>query len=70
MKSFLSKLGEKYSLHKNPETQHTSETSSEESVNEVVQAVMTHKNYLPNQVSLCHATGEDDLMELFDQFAR
>ena len=44
IKHFLSKLGEQYSFQKKPETQHDSASSSEESVNEVVQAVMAWKN--------------------------
>ena len=38
MKHFLGKLGGKYSFQKKPETQHDSAPSSEESVNEVLQA--------------------------------
>ena len=37
----LGRVGEKYSLQKKPETQHDSVLSTEESVNEVMQAVMT-----------------------------
>ena len=41
---FLGKLGETYSLQKKLETQHDREPSSEEPVNEVMQAVMTWQN--------------------------
>ena len=36
MKHFLDQLGEKYSLQKNPETQHDSVPLLEKSVNEIV----------------------------------
>ena len=38
-------------------------------MNGVVQAVMTQENELLNQDLSCHATGEADFTELFDQFA-
>ena len=40
IKHFLGKLREKYNFKKKPETQHDCTPSTEESVNEVVQAVM------------------------------
>ena len=69
MKHFLSKLGKGYSHHKKLENQHGSVPSSEESVNEVVQTVMTQENEVPNQDLSCHVTGENELTELFDHFA-
>ena len=63
---FLSRLLEKYSLQKKPETQHDSIHSSEEYSNEVMQAV----NDPLTQDLACSAAGEDDLMAIFKQFAR
>ena len=40
IKCFLGKLGEKYSLQKKLETQHDSAPSIEESVNDVMEAMM------------------------------
>ena len=69
IKHFLGKLGEKYNLQKKPETQHDSTPLTEESVNEVVQAVMTWENDPSTKDSSHSVVGEDDLMELFGQFA-
>ena len=63
MRHILDKLGERY-------PQHDIVSSSEEFVNEVVQAAMTQENNLLAHDSSHHAAGEDDLMELFNQFAR
>ena len=49
IKCFSGKLGKKYHLQKRPEAQHDSAPSSEESVNEAVQAVITQENDLPTQ---------------------
>ena len=68
IKCFLGKLGEKYSFKKKLESQHDSTPLVEESVNEIVQAVMALENDPLTQDLAYSAAGEDGLMELFDQF--
>ena len=67
---FFDKLGERYSFKKKPKTQNDSTPSSEESVNEVMQAVMTWENDPIIQDSVHNAIDEDGLMEVFNQFSR
>ena len=70
IKYFLDKIGERYSFKKKLETQHDSATSSKESVNEVREVVMTHKNNPTTQDSVYNAVDKDGLIKLFDQFPR
>ena len=67
MKCFSGKIGEGYSFEKKPESQHGNTTSSESSVNEVMEAVMAGENDPSTQDPVCNVTQEDDVMELFDQ---
>ena len=70
IKCFLEKIREKNSFKKKPESQHESRTSSEASVNEVLEAVMSYKDDPSTKDQVCYATDEDGLMEPFDPFSR
>ena len=59
---------ERYSFKK-PESQHQNTTSSESSVNKVMETVMAGENDPSKQDPVCNITDEDGLMELFYQFS-
>ena len=67
---FFGKFGERYSFKKKLESQHESTTSSDISVNDVMEAVIAHEVDALTKDPVCNATDEDGLMELFDQFSR
>ena len=67
--AFWGKIGERYSFRKKLESQHESTTSSEASVNEVMEALMAHEDDPVTKDSVHNATDEDALIKLFDQFS-
>ena len=68
-KCFLGKIGERYSFKK-PESQHDNTSSSESSMNEVMEAAMAHEDDASTKDPVHNVTDEEGLMELFDQFSR
>ena len=69
IKHFLSKIGEMFSFKKKQESQHENAASSESSVSEVMEAVMTNENDPSSQDAVCNVIDEHELKELFDQFS-
>ena len=69
IKWFLGKIGERYRFKKNPESHHENTTSSESSVNKVMEAMMAGDNDPSTQDPVWNVTDEDGLLELFDQFS-
>ena len=70
LNAFLGNIGGRYSFKKKSESQHEKKTSSESSVNEVIETVMAGENDPSTQGPVSNVTDEDGLMELFEQFPR
>ena len=70
IKCFLVKIKRSIVFKKKQESQHKSTTSSEASVNEVMEAVMAHEDDPLTKDPVCNVTDEAGLMELIDQFSR
>ena len=63
------KIGETHSFKKKLESKHEKTTSSESSLNEVMESIIVGENDPSTQDMASNVTDEDGLIELFDQFS-
>ena len=68
IKSFLGKLGQKYSFKKESDSHHENPISTESSVNKVMETLIASTNDPATQSPPDNVVNEDSLIELFDQF--
>ena len=69
IKCFLAKIGERYSFKKKQDSQIKQKTSTESSVNEVMETIMADENEPSTQDPTGNVTDEDSLVGLYDQFS-
>ena len=69
IRHFWVKIGERYNFKKKLESQHEKTTSSELSVNKVMETMMAGENDPSTQDPVSNITDEHSLVELFDQFS-
>ena len=69
IKCFSGRVGERYSFKKKLDSQHRKTTSSESSVNEVMETIISGENDPSTQDSVGNVTDEDGLIKLLDLYS-